>query len=160
MKFVYFWGHQPSASGKHVLSQWFERDFTEDGKTYRSAEHYMMAGKARLFGDLMTEARVLAAGHPREAKGMGRQVQPFDQAVWEQHRFEIVVRGSVAKFSDPELKEYLLGTGDRVLVEASPLDKIWGIGLAADDDRAADPARWNGLNLLGFALMEVRARLR
>ena len=85
----------------------------------------------------------------------------FDDAVWQRERYGIVVEGSVHKFaSDPALRAYLLCTGDRVLVEASPLDRIWGIGLAADDERALDPARWRGLNLLGFALMEARERLR
>ncbi len=84
----------------------------------------------------------------------------FDSAEWERRRFEYVVEGNVHKFGqDPALRDYLLGTGSRVLVEASPVDRIWGIGLAADDERAPDPARWRGLNLLGFALMEARRRL-
>ncbi|WP_106401773.1 NADAR family protein [Actinocorallia populi] len=161
LKYLFFWGHRPHPSGRHVLSQWFEHDFEADGQVYRSAEHYMMAGKARLFGDAETEALVLASGHPDEAKRLGRRVRGFDDRTWAEHRFELVVQGNVAKFgADPGLRGYLLGTGTRVLVEASPLDRIWGIGLAADDERAADPARWRGLNLLGFALMEARARLR
>ena len=85
----------------------------------------------------------------------------FDEAVWERERFGIVVEGSVHKFGqDAALRQFLLGTGERVLVEASPRDRIWGIGLAADDERATDPARWRGLNLLGFALMEAREVLR
>lgn len=88
-------------------------------------------------------------------------MRDFDGAVWERERFGIVVEGSVHKFSsDPALRAYLLGTGTRVLVEASPVDPIWGIGLAADDPGSHDPARWRGLNLLGFALMEARERLR
>jgi ribA/ribD-fused uncharacterized protein len=75
-------------------------------------------------------------------------------------RFEVVVAGNMAKFGQHAgLRQFLLGTGDRVLVEASPRDTIWGIGLAAGDERAAGPDRWRGLNLLGFALMEVRQRL-
>ncbi|MEO3784228.1 NADAR family protein [Actinocorallia sp. B10E7] len=163
-KYLFFWGHRPTGSGKHVLSQWFERDFEDPahgGRVYRSAEHYMMAAKARLFGDTEREELILAAGHPGEAKRLGREIQEFDEERWAAHRFEFVVQGNVAKFGgDPGLRGYLLGTGERVLVEASPLDRIWGIGLAADDERAADPARWDGLNLLGFALMEARARLR
>lgn len=160
-KYLFFWGHRPTRSGKHVLSQWFERDFEDGGTLYRSAEHYMMAAKARLFGDGETEALILAAGHPAEVKKLGRRVRGFDEERWAAHRFELVVQGNVAKFGgDPHLRGYLLGTGDRVLVEASPLDRIWGIGLAEDDERATDPERWNGLNLLGFALMEARARLR
>lgn len=160
MKFLFFWGHQPTRSGESCLSQWWEREFTADGVAYRSAEHYMMAAKARLFGDERTEARILAAGHPREAKDLGRQVRAFDEEVWVAHRFELVVRGNVAKFGqDRALRTYLLGTGRRILVEASPLDRVWGIGLRADDERAGRPSQWRGLNLLGFALMEARARL-
>lgn len=120
----------------------------------------MMAAKARLFGDAETEERVLTAPHPGAAKALGRQVRGFDERVWERERYGIVVQASMAKFGqDPALGEFLLGTAGRVLVEASPLDRVWGIGLAADDPRAANPDRWRGLNLLGFALMETRATL-
>lgn len=162
-KYLYFWGHRPPASGRigtSCLSQWWEGAFTVDGVTYRSAEHWMMAQKARLFGDEASFARIIAAGHPKTAKELGRQVQGFDEKLWTARRFDIVTAGSVAKFEqDAALKAYLLGTGRRILVEASPVDRIWGIGLAADDDRAPDPSRWRGLNLLGFALMEARAVL-
>jgi ribA/ribD-fused uncharacterized protein len=146
--------------GRGCLSQWWEGSFSENGIVYPSAEHYMMAGKARLFGDERTEARILAAGHPKEATGLGRQVKAFDEAAWVAQRFELVARGNVAKFGqDPALRAYLLGTGRRILVEASPLDRLWGIGLRAEDQRARRPSQWLGLNLLGFALMEARFRL-
>jgi ribA/ribD-fused uncharacterized protein len=120
----------------------------------------MMAGKARLFGDEEALARIVAAGHPNAAKKLGRQVRGFDEEAWIRHRWDLVVEGNLAKFGqDAALREYLLGTAGRVLVEASPVDRIWGIGLAAADERSADPERWRGLNLLGFALMEARARL-
>jgi ribA/ribD-fused uncharacterized protein len=87
-------------------------------------------------------------------------VRGFDADRWDAARWEIVVRGNLAKFrQNPELGAFLANTGDRVLVEASPVDRIWGIGLAEDDARAQDPERWRGINLLGFALMEARARL-
>jgi ribA/ribD-fused uncharacterized protein len=153
--------HQQPNSRSGCLSQWWPAEFTVDGVTYPSAEHYMMAGKARLFGDLGAVERILAARTPAEAKNLGREVQGFDDEAWEAARFGIVVAGSTAKFGqDPALRAYLVGTGQRVLVEASPLDRVWGIGLAADDPRAADPAGWRGLNLLGFALMEAREVLR
>ncbi|WP_370465765.1 NADAR family protein [Nocardia sp. GTS18] len=100
-------------------------------------------------------------GRPsRRGEKDGRLVRGFDQSVWEEARFDIVVAGSVAKFgSDAGLRSYLAGTAGRVLVEASPLDRVWGIGLSATDERAGDPARWRGLNLLGFALMRARAEL-
>ncbi|MFV2195190.1 NADAR family protein [Nocardiopsis sp. LOL_012] len=163
VKFLHFWGHRPHPSGEvsaSCLSQWWPAAFTVDGTAYPTAEHYMMAGKARLFGDREALCRIIAAGHPRDAKVIGRQVHGFDQAAWEAARFGIVVRGSVAKFGqNPELGGFLLGTRNRVLVEASPRDRVWGIGLSAGHDAAGDPARWRGLNLLGFALMEARALL-
>jgi ribA/ribD-fused uncharacterized protein len=163
-KYLFFWGHRPQrdgAIGQGSLSQWWPSPFTVDGVTYPTAEHWMMAGKARLFGDDAALARILGAPHPGAAKKAGRQVRGFDEDTWICHRWDLVVSGNVAKFGqDTALREYLLGTGSRVLVEASPLDRVWGIGLAADDERTADPASWRGLNLLGFALMEARERLR
>lgn len=158
-----FWGHTPSRDGRvgrECFSQWWPVRFTVDGAGYASAEHFMMAAKARLFGDEAIVPEILAASHPAEAKALGRKVRGFDNDVWEKHRFGLVVEGNVAKFGQhPELRDYLLGTGDRVLVEASPRDRIWGIGLGAKNERAADPGQWRGLNLLGFALMETRHRL-
>ncbi|MFF1797687.1 NADAR family protein [Kitasatospora sp. NPDC058263] len=162
-KWLMFWGHQPQQDGsvgQGALSQWWPSPFTVDGVTYASAEHWMMAGKARLFGDEAIVPRILAARTPAEAKKLGRQVRGFDEPTWAAGRFELVVTGNVAKFGqDDALRDYLLGTRQRVLVEASPVDRLWGIGLAADDERAARPADWRGENLLGFALMEARTRL-
>ena len=161
LRFVFFWGHQKTADGKHCLSQWYPSPFTDGEHTFATAEHYMMWRKAMLFGDERTATRVLGAGHPKEAKDLGRQVGNFEQATWEAERFGIVVAGNRLKFEQHDAeRSYLLGTGDRVLVEASPLDKVWGIGLRGDDPRASDPAQWRGLNLLGFALCEVRDILR
>ncbi len=162
-KYLRFWGHRPQRDGgvgAGCLSQWWPAAFTVDGREFATAEHWMMWHKATLFGDLAVAERVLAAGHPHRAKALGRQVRDFDEATWAARRYEIVVAGSVAKFAQHEpLRRFLLGTGDRVLVEASPTDRVWGIGLTADDPRAADPATWRGDNLLGFALMEARAQL-
>lgn len=163
-KYLCFWGHRPKRSvevDKSCFSQWFEADFEIDGVTYSSAEHYMMAGKARLFADEAALARILAARTPAEAKAIGREILGFDDVAWNAVRLDIVTRANVAKFGqNPALREFLLGTGDRVLVEASPVDAIWGIGLAADHPDADNPTRWRGLNLLGFALMGARATLR
>ncbi len=146
--------------GKECFSQWYRAPFTLDGHTYATTEHYMMAEKARLFQDEATRQAILGASHPHEAKTLGRQVQNFEEGPWDAARFEIVVQGNLAKFSQhPALRTFLLDTGQRVLVEASPVDAIWGIGLAQDHPQAANPAEWPGLNLLGFALMEVRAQL-
>ncbi|MFQ6331833.1 NADAR family protein [Nocardia sp. CWNU-33] len=164
VKYVRFWGHQPRQDGSvghGCFSQWWPAPFQVDGLNFATAEHYMMWGKAMLFGDTDTADRVVAARHPKQAKELGRQVRGFNDIIWAAQRFDIVVAGSVAKFGQHEqLKQYLLGTGDRVLVEASPVDRIWGIGLAADDPRAENPAHWRGLNLLGFALMAARDELR
>ena len=124
---------------------------------YQTAEHYMMAEKARLFGNDTLIKTILNADNPGKAKKLGREVVGFDEQVWKKERTAIVVRGNHAKFSqNPELCEFLLNTGERVLVEASPRDRVWGIGLTKDDPQASSPENWQGLNLLGFALMEVR----
>jgi ribA/ribD-fused uncharacterized protein len=121
----------------------------------------MMAQKAELFGDRDTLAAILGAPDPAQAKKLGRRVKHFDDEHWIAHRFDVAVRGNLAKFGqNPELGNWLLATGETVLVEASPVDSIWGIGLAADDKRARDPHDWPGLNLLGFALMKTRHSLK
>jgi len=163
-QYLTFWGHQPLPSGqvgKGCLSQWWPSAFTVDGETYASAEHFMMAGKALLFGDAETADRIRAARHPNAAKALGRRVRGFDEQRWAARRFDLVVAGNLAKFGQhPELRDFLLATGHRVLVEASPLDRIWGTGLAADHEHGTSPEHWPGLNLLGFALMEVRRQLQ
>lgn len=164
VKYLPFWGHTPSKDGsisKTCFSQWFASPFDVGGVHYPTAEHFMMAGKARLFGDQAALQRILAAPTPGAVKAIGREIAGFDESLWLQHRWSIVVNANLGKFSqDERLKRFLLDSGERVLVEASPLDTIWGIGLAADDPDMANPAAWKGLNLLGFALMEVRDRLR
>jgi ribA/ribD-fused uncharacterized protein len=164
VKFLFFWGHQPqpdSSIGRGCLSQWWPAPFSIDGVTFATAEHYMMWRKAKLFGDEHAADQILAASHPSQAKALGRQVHGFDQPAWDARRFDVVVAGSVAKFGHhQDLREYLLATGDRVLVEASPRDRVWGIGLGASNERSQDPRQWRGLNLLGFALMRARATLR
>jgi ribA/ribD-fused uncharacterized protein len=162
-KYLFFWGHTPGKSGqvgKECLSQWYPAVFVVDGVRYATAEHYMMAEKARLFEDEGVRERIVAAAHPSQAKSLGREVQGFTQSTWEQHRFDIVVQGNIAKFGqNPALKEFLLNTGNRILVEASPMDRIWGIGWSETDPQAQHPEQWRGLNLLGFALMAARAQL-
>lgn len=159
LEYMFFWGHLPDPSGVTAacFSQWYSAPFVVDGQRYPTAEHFMMAEKAALFGDAETRAQVLRATDPGAAKALGRQVRGFDEAIWVQQRFSIVVRANQAKFAQhPALGQFLRQTGSRILVEASPVDRIWGIGLAADDGKAANPNLWRGLNLLGFALMQVR----
>ncbi len=164
VKYIFFWGHRPQLSGhisKSCLSNWYPALFTVKGIDYPTTEHYMMAQKALLFEDTATYTRILKAKTPGEAKKLGRSVQGFDEGTWTQHRVEIVVQGNEAKFSQHDaLNTYLLSTQERILVEASPTDRIWGIGMAADDPNIENPNAWKGLNLLGFALMEVRTRLQ
>jgi ribA/ribD-fused uncharacterized protein len=161
--FLFFWGHTPSADGKlgpYCLSQWYPAEFEVRGHRYAAAEHFMMAEKARIFGDEATRAKILATDDPGKAKALGREVKSFDEAVWKAHRFEVVVEASVAKFGqNTELGWYLKSTQNKILVEASPRDAIWGIGLGASNPDAMDPRKWRGLNLLGFALMEARQEL-
>lgn len=159
MKFLFFWGHQPAKCGvtASCFSQWYSAPFVVGGHCYPTAEHFMMAEKASLFGDHEMKEQVLQASSPGAAKALGRRVRGFDEAVWLEHRFAIVVRANEAKFGqNAELGQFLRQTGERILVEASPVDRVWGIGLAQDDEKVSNPNQWRGLNLLGFALMQVR----
>jgi ribA/ribD-fused uncharacterized protein len=163
LKYIHFWGHQASAGGaigKECLSQWWPAPFQIDGQRYPTAEHFMMAEKARLFGDTRTLERILSSPSPAAAKKLGREVRDFKDDAWNAHRFDIVVRGNLGKFAqNSELASFLTGTKNGVLVEASPVDRVWGSGLAAEDPGADNPELWRGLNLLGFALMKVRSLL-
>jgi ribA/ribD-fused uncharacterized protein len=150
---------RPGVLGNECLSQWYASQMQVDGVRFPTAEHYMMWRKARLFGDPDAERRLLADDSPAAAKQLGRRVRNFRSEVWDRHRFDVVLEGSIAKFEQNEtLRRYLLGTGDCVLAEASPVDRIWGIGFDSNDPRARDPVQWTGLNLLGFALMQARDR--
>jgi ribA/ribD-fused uncharacterized protein len=164
LKYRCFWGHKPPKErglSDSVFSQWWACRFLVEGQVYASAEQYMMAAKARLFGDDETRARILATADPGRAKALGRQVRGFDEETWVAWRCDLVVRGNLAKFAqNPALQHYLLATKDHILVEASPVDRIWGIGMAATHEHADNPLPWRGLNLLGFALMKTRAILR
>lgn len=164
VNYLFFWGHQPGKTGeiiKSCLSQWWRQDFVVAGVTYPSAEHWMMAEKARLFTDSELLKRILAAPSPAEAKKLGREIRGFMPELWETHKYQVVKTGNFHKFRQHQpLADFLLATNGWILVEASPVDTIWGIGLAADAADAENPARWQGPNLLGFALMEVRDQLR
>lgn len=162
-EYVYFWGHQPSVDGsltKTCLSQWFQRAFVVDDVTYISAEHYFMAQKAKLFGDSIAFDKIIETKYPEDAKKIGRQVIGFCSKIWDKHKFDIAVKSNAEKFGQHEdLKKFLIDTNQAILVEASPVDKIWGVGLAQDNPDIQNVAKWQGLNLLGFALMQVREML-
>ena len=154
-EFTYFWGSESP------FSQWHKSIFTLDGITFNCAEQYMMYQKAVVFDDQNMATKILHTKDPGMQKKLGRQVQNFDVEVWNEKCRDIVKKGNKAKFSqNPELKKKLLATGDTVLVEASPNDRIWGIGLSEHDPRAKDKSNWQGTNWLGYALTEVKNELR
>lgn len=156
---IYFWGHTQYAGKveKTCLSQWFDCGFEVSGVHYHTAEQYMMASKALLFNDSEIYKEIMSASDPKSYKNLGRKIKGFDAAVWDSHKYNIVVEGNKAKFSqNPLLRNYLLSTGNAVLVEASPYDRIWGIGMYESQARQGSVDSWKGENLLGYALMEVR----
>lgn len=158
-----FYGHTPREDGRlsdACFSQWWRgHPFAVAGERFPTAEHFMMAAKARIFGDEPVRQQILLAEDPSAVKALGRTVQGFDETTWAKVRFDIVTDASVQKFSSaPELRGYLLATGEAILVEAAPRDTIWGVGVGRE--HAVDPAQWRGLNLLGFALVRARAILR
>lgn len=155
---VFFWQTQEEFG---FLSQWFKSGFVVDGEYYRCAEQYMMAAKARLFGDEETRGKIMSAKSPGIMKHLGRVVRGYDDAKWQAVGFEEVVKANFAKFSQNDrLKELLLSTGDAVIAEASPKDSKWGIGISAAAASKTDEKNWPGQNLLGKALMKVRELLR
>jgi ribA/ribD-fused uncharacterized protein len=163
-KYLFFWGHQPNKDGsvsKTCFSQWWLSSFEVENVTYKTAEHWMMAKKAALFNDNEILEKIIGADSPAEAKKLGREVKNYIDSIWLENRFEIVRQGNFHKFSqNKDLGAFLINTKERILVEASPVDSIWGIGMATDHKDVNNPEKWRGLNLLGFALMEVRDELR
>lgn len=144
-----------------IFSQWYGCRFKVDGVEYNCAEQYMMAQKARLFGDEVALQAIMASSSPSEQKAIGKTVRGFKKWVWETVARDVVMRGSLAKFtSTPELYSGLMETEDMLLVEASPTDVIWGIGLDEYDAGCSDPGKWRGPNWLGQVLTDLRERLK
>jgi hypothetical protein len=164
IKYIFFWGHSNKNNaeiGKFIFSQWYDASFVVDNIEYKTAEHWMMAHKANLFGDNEIFQKIIGADKPGEVKELGRHIRQFDEVKWNEKKFEIVKAGNIHKFKqNKRLKDFLIATGDRVLVEASPTDTIWGIGLSAGSKMIENPHSWRGENLLGFALMETRDFLK
>jgi len=158
-----FYGHTAELGRitNAVYSQFYPAEFQIDGVRYHWAEQWMMAAKARLFGDLEALTAILDADEPLACKKIGRTVRNYDDGRWSAARFDLVVTGNVAKFSQSQpLRDHLLDSGDAILVEAAPRDQIWGIGFGRENPAVHDPLRWRGRNLLGFALVKVRGILR
>ncbi|WP_429037737.1 NADAR family protein [Aeromonas media] len=154
--FVLFW------RSDSIYSNWHTRNcsFIWRGVRFFNSEAALMYAKAEFFGDRKNMARVLANQNPYDAKGFGRDVTPYVDAQWAAARYQVMVEILIEKFSqNKHLLEQLLATGNRTLVEASPSDTTWGVGLAPENPLAQDPSKWRGQNLLGKALMEVRIAL-
>lgn len=140
------------------LSNWFIRPFGVQGVTYNCVEQWMMASKARTFGDQAALAKIMASTSPKDQKAAGRAVQGYNDEIWQAVNDDLVLVGGMGKFlQHRDLYEELMGTGDRILVEASPHDTVWGVGLAAEDDRILDPTQWRGQNKQGKMLSRARA---
>ena len=148
-EFEFFWNGP--------FSQWYGSKFVKYGLEFNCCEQYMMFKKAELFNDSEMMSKIMKSNNPKDQKAFGRLVKNFDEKIWNEHAENIVYDGNYAKFSqNPKLLKSLLDTNDKLLVEASPYDKIWGIGLNESDARKTLPENWKGLNLLGKILTKVR----
>ena len=148
--FTFFW--------KDKIGQWNMTPFKDnEGTEYNCAEQYMFARKAKLFNDFESLEKIMKSSSPREQQKLGREVKNFEQKIWDANKVGIVTLGNIFKFSqNKNLKEILLSTKGTILVEASPYDKIWGIGLGVEDKNITNMKKWKGENLLGFILTNVR----
>jgi len=152
-KYVFFWNG--------IYSQWYQAPMTIDGVLYNCCEQYMMHQKALFFGDTDIAERIMLTSHPRDQKELGRQVKNFNKERWDKVNLQIVYKGNFAKFSQNEdLKKQLLETGNKILVESSPYDQIWGIGMGEFDEGVDNPLNWKGQNLLGWAITLVKQELQ
>ncbi len=157
-EFIFFW--KPTEQNG-VFGNWFPSPFTLNNINYFCVEQYIMHKKALLFNDIGTATKIMKTQSPRSHRIFGRQVKEFDDTVWNNNKERILYEGLFGKFSQNiNLRKELLATEDKILVEASPLDKIYGIGLSKDNPKAQDPQKWLGQNLLGNTLMKVRTDLR
>lgn len=148
-KFTFFYGGP--------FSQWHKSTFFIDGIAYSHAEQYMMAEKARLFGDIESLNKIMSSKDPKEQKSLGKNVKPYDDNKWNSVAKQVVYKGNMAKFTQNEnLKKILLDTEGTTLVEASPVDRKYGVGLAENDPLIQDRKNWRGTNWLGEVLTQVR----
>ena len=158
MKVICF--HNPNEENGY-LSNWYPSKFTYAGRLFSSMEQYMMYRKAICFHDEIIASEILKTDDVAVIKALGRQVSGYDDSVWNGIRQIAIYEGLLAKFSqDEELKQQLLATEDAVLAECAVRDRIWGIGLSMTDLDRLDRSKWKGQNLLGYALMMVRDKLK
>jgi hypothetical protein len=151
--YVFFWDG--------IYSQWHISHMIIDGIKYNCGEQYMMYQKALFFGDHEIAQKVLSEKNPRNQKALGRQIVGFDKKKWDEVCMGIVYKGNYAKFTqNPELKKEMLSTGNKIFVEASPEDSIWGIYMDENETGIDDPKNWGGHNLLGWALTLVKHELQ
>ena len=144
-----------------VFSNWNLGAFTVEGRTFNCAEQFMMFTKATLFGDLQTADQIMVESNPRKQKALGRQIQGYVDTVWQSQAEDLMFPGLFAKFTqDPDRKAAFLATDNTLLVEASPDDVVWGIGLEESDPRCLDPKEWLGQNKLGRVLTRVREAIK
>lgn len=153
-----FWSEKNAKIG--FYSQWYPSRFYINDVEFCCCEQWMMWSKATLFGDFEIAQQIRQTEDPRQIKALGRKVKGFDAEVWDRHKYGIVLTGNEEKFrQNPELRERLLADKGKYIVEASPYDRVWGVGLAPDDLQVYDSDNWRGENLLGKAIMEVRQDL-
>jgi ribA/ribD-fused uncharacterized protein len=155
-KYLFFFSEK-STNG--YLSNWYPSQFDDGFITYQNMEQYMMYQKARTFGDMDMATKIIKNPNPEICKKLGRQVRNFDPMIWSHKCMYIVTKGCLLKFNqNPNLKQFLIATGDCILVEASPYDRIWGIGYSGSNAVKVEKIKW-GQNLLGKCLMKVRETL-
>lgn len=125
-------------------------------------EQAMMFEKARLFNDKDIALKILATNKPDQHKSLGRSVKNYDEKLWDSKRLEIVSDILYHRFTSPnnkDIRKLLLNSGDKILVEASPYDSVWGIKMDVTNPNILNQDKWHGMNLLGKALMNVRTKI-
>lgn len=152
-KYVFFWDG--------IYSQWYQAPMTIDGVYYNCCEQYMMHQKALFFGDTEIAEKIMLTSHPKDQKQLGRQIRDFNKEKWDRVNLQIVYKGNYAKFTQNQgLMAALVATGNKIFVEASPYDLIWGIGMGEDENGVDDPMNWRGQNLLGWVITLVKQELQ
>lgn len=142
------------------FSNWANSPFTAYNIKFKNSEQFMMWKKAKIMEDEESADLISKTTSPYKVKQLGRKVRNFDQKLWDRKKIEVMVEALTFKFNNSARIDLLLSTGDAIIAEASPYDKIWGIGLDASDPNSKDQEKWKGQNLLGKCLMTVRENLR